>query len=73
MKKYLALPVLFIALPCYAQPAPEEGLSGEISLNAGIVSSTSNFNVEGDATINSLDNKAQSESEGLIAPLCVNR
>lgn len=69
MKKYLVFSTLFIALPAYAQFAPQEGISGEISLNAGVISSTSNFNVDGDATIDSLENKAQSESEGLIAPL----
>ena len=69
MKKYLALSALFIALPSYAQLAPQQGISGEISLNAGVTSSTSNFNTEGDATINSLENKAQSESQSLIAPL----
>jgi len=69
MKQYLALSILFIALPSHAQLAPQQGISGEISLNAGVTSSTSNFNVEGDATIDSLDNKAKSESQGLIAPL----
>jgi hypothetical protein len=69
MKNYLALPALFIALPCYAQSPPQQGISGEISLNAGVTSSTSNFNVDGDATINSLENSPKSESEGLIAPL----
>jgi hypothetical protein len=70
MKKHLALPALFIAMPVFAQPAPpQKGFSGEVSLNAGIISSTSNFNVDGDRTISSLDNKADSESEGLIAPL----
>lgn len=69
MKKYLALPALFIAMPGFAQLAPQQGFSGEVSLNAGIISSTSNFNVDGDATIDSLNNEADSESEGLIAPL----
>lgn len=69
MKKYLALSTLIIASPGYAQFAPQKGISGEISLNAGVISSTSNFNVDGDATINSLDNKAQSESDVLIVPL----
>lgn len=69
MKKYLALSTLIIALPGYAQFPPQRGISGEISLNAGVISSTSNFNVDGDATINSLDNKAQRESDVLIAPL----
>ena len=35
----------------------------------GATSSTSNFNTEGGATINSLENKVQSESQSLIAPL----
>ncbi|PPI83230.1 DUF2860 domain-containing protein [Marinobacter maroccanus] len=70
MKKYFALPALFIAIPSFAQPAPAQpGFSGEVSLNAVIVSSTSNFNVDGDTTISSLENKADSESKGLIAPL----
>ncbi|SHK62176.1 Protein of unknown function [Marinobacter antarcticus] len=69
MKKYLALSVLFITLPSYAQLAPQQGISGEISLNAVITSSTSNFNTEGDATIDSLANEPESESESLIAPL----
>ncbi len=70
MKKHLALPALFIAMPVFAQPAPpQKGFSGEVSLNAGIISSTSNFNVDGNRTISSLENKADSESEGLIAPL----
>jgi hypothetical protein len=69
MKRYLALPILFISMPVFAQPAPQRGFSGEVSLNAVVISSTSNFNVDGDATISSLDNKADSESEGLIAPL----
>jgi len=69
MKKFLALPALFIAMPGFAQLAPQQGFSGEISLNAGVISSTSNFNVDGDKTIDSLGNKAESESKGLIAPL----
>jgi len=35
MKRYLALSALFIALPSYAQLAPQQGVSGEISLNVG--------------------------------------
>ncbi|MCM0612998.1 DUF2860 domain-containing protein [Marinobacter sediminum] len=69
MKKYLAFPALFIAIPTFAQPAPQPGFSGEVSLNAVVISSKSNFNVDGDATIDSLSNKPQSESTGLIAPL----
>lgn len=69
MKKSLAFSALFIAFPAYAQFAPQQGISGEISLNAGVTSSASNFNTDGDATIDSLENDAESNSEGLIAPL----
>ncbi|RBP30637.1 uncharacterized protein DUF2860 [Marinobacter pelagius] len=69
MKRYLALSTLVIALPGYAQLAPEQGISGEVSLNAVVTSSASNFNTDGNATITSLENKAQNESESLIAPL----
>ena len=69
MKKYLALSALIITVPSHAQFAPQQGISGEISLNAGVISSASNFNVEDDATIDSLENKAESESQGLVAPL----
>ncbi len=36
MKKYLAVSILFIALPSHAQFATQQGISGEISLNAGV-------------------------------------
>jgi hypothetical protein len=69
MIKFLALAALLIALPGHAQLAPQQGISGEISMNAVTTSSTSNFNSEGDATIDSLKNEPQSESESLLAPL----
>ena len=69
MKKYLALPILCIAMPGFAQPGPQKGVNGEISLNALVISSASNFNVDGDRTISSLENKADTESEVVIAPL----
>ncbi|MCP3999956.1 MAG: DUF2860 domain-containing protein, partial [Gammaproteobacteria bacterium] len=69
MKKSLVLSALFISLPCYSDLAPQKGVKGELSLNTGITSTASNFNAEGDATISSIENKAQSESEALVAPL----
>ncbi|MCP4232380.1 MAG: DUF2860 domain-containing protein [Aestuariibacter sp.] len=69
MKRSLALSALLISLPCYSDLAPQAGIEGEISLIAGTMSTTSNFNTEGDATIGSIDNKAQSESTALVAPL----
>ncbi len=69
MKKSLVLSALLISLPCYSDLAPQKGIEGEISLNTGIMSTTSNFNTEGDVTIDSIESKAQSESEALVAPL----
>jgi hypothetical protein len=57
------------ATPAFAKLADEQGFSGEISINAGVTSSTSNFNTDGDSTITSTDQKASSESSFLVAPL----
>lgn len=70
----MKLKITFLALsiaatPAFAKLADEQGISGEISLNAGVTSSTSNFNTDGDSTITSTDQKASSESSFLIAPL----
>lgn len=69
MTRYLVLPLLFLSTPGFAQPVPQQGIHGEVSLNAIITSTTSNFNVDGEPTIRSLDRKAERESDGLIAPL----
>ena len=70
----MKLKITFLALsiaatPAFAKLADEQGISGEISLNAGITSSTSNFNTDGDNNIMSTDKKASSESSFLVAPL----
>ena len=70
----MKLKITFLALsiaatPAFAKLADEQGISGEISLNAGITSSTSNFNTDGDNNITSTDKKASSESSFLVAPL----
>ncbi|KDN30698.1 hypothetical protein VFDL14_12725 [Vibrio fortis] len=70
----MKLKITFLALsiaatPAFAKLADEHGISGEISLNAGVTSSTSNFNTDGDSTITSTDQKASSESSFLVAPL----
>jgi len=70
----MKLKITFLALsiaatPAFAKLADEQGISGEISLNAGVTSSTSNFNTDGDSTITSTDQKASSESSFLVAPL----
>jgi len=70
----MKLKITFLALsiaatPAFAKLADEQGFSGEISINAGVTSSTSNFNTDGDSTITSTDQKASSESSFLVAPL----
>ena len=70
----MKLKITFLALsiaatPAFAKLADEQGISGEISLNAGVTSFTSNFNTDGDSTITSTDQKASSESSFLVAPL----
>jgi hypothetical protein len=70
MKFKITLITLSIAAtPAFAKLADEQGFSGEISINAGVTSSTSNFNTDGDSTITSTDQKASSESSFLVAPL----
>ena len=57
------------ASPAFAKLADEQGFSGEISINTGVASSTSNFNTDADSTISSNTQKASSESSFLVAPL----
>ncbi|MFW7526232.1 DUF2860 domain-containing protein [Vibrio ostreicida] len=59
----------FVTLPAMAQLAEHAGFSGEVSLSAGIASSTSNFNTDGDKTITNVNQEASSESSGLFLPL----
>lgn len=49
----------------FAQLSDSAGLSGEVSLSAGYISSSSNFNTDNDATINDNNQKAQSDSQFL--------
>ncbi|WP_210455677.1 DUF2860 domain-containing protein [Vibrio crassostreae] len=55
--------------PAFAKLADEPGFSGEISINTGVTSSTSNFNTDADSKISSTNQKASSESSFLVAPL----
>lgn len=52
-----------------ANPNGRPGLSGEISLNALYLSSTSNFNTSGDEVINSIEQSGTSDSSVVPAPL----
>jgi len=58
-----------VITPAFAQLSDEQGFSGEISINTGFTSSSSNFNTDGDSTITSNEQKASSESDFLVAPL----
>lgn len=63
------LPLALIVSTAQAQLAETAGFSGEISLNAGFVSSESHFNTDNSSTINSLDQSAESDSSFIAAPL----
>ncbi|AQM68445.1 hypothetical protein Vca1114GL_01956 [Vibrio campbellii] len=63
------LPLAFIVSSAQAQLEENAGFSGEISLNAGLFSSESNFNTDGDSTIPSLNQRAESDESFIVAPL----
>lgn len=65
----LFFPLWFCALPVCAQVTPQAGFSGEISINMGVASSTSNLNTNGSNTINSLNQSASSDTSFILAPL----
>ncbi|WP_434566412.1 DUF2860 domain-containing protein [Vibrio chagasii] len=67
--KYTLLALSVAAAPAFAKLADEQGFSGEISINTGVTSSTSNFDTDADSTISSNTQKASSESSFLVAPL----
>ncbi|WP_391088732.1 DUF2860 family protein [Vibrio sp. NH-UV-68] len=58
---------LMCATPAIAQLSDTGGFSGEVSLSAGYISSSSNFNTDANATIN--DNNQQATSEHRFIPL----
>lgn len=64
----LALTILSSS-SAFAQQLGSAGFSGELSLSAGYISSSSNFNTENDATIRNNNQKAQSDSNSLLIPL----
>lgn len=65
----LLVSLCFLTLPVSAQVAPKAGFSGEISINMGVASSTSNLNTSGSDTINSLNQSASSDTGFILAPL----
>lgn len=67
--KITLLALSVVTSPAFAKLADEQGFSGEISINTGVTSSTSNFNTDADSTLSSNKQKASSESSFLVAPL----
>ncbi|WP_372383726.1 DUF2860 domain-containing protein [Vibrio sp. BS-M-Sm-2] len=67
--KITLLALSVVTSPAFAKLADEQGFSGEISINTGVTSSSSNFNTDADSTLSSNKQKASSESSFLVAPL----
>lgn len=63
------LPLAFVASSAQAQLAETAGFSGEISLNAGFISSESNYNTDNNSTITSLNQRAERDESFIVAPL----
>lgn len=57
------------ASPCMAKLAQHSGISGEVAVSAGYVSSKSNFDTKADKRINGLNQDASTDSRGVIIPL----
>lgn len=64
----IALVILFSPLT-FAKLSDSAGLSGELSLSTGYISSRSNFNTDSNAIISNSDQKAKSDSNLLLLPL----
>lgn len=60
---------ILCAAPAMAQLSDTAGISGEVSLSAGYLSSTSNFNTDANETINDNTQKGQSKSSFIPLPL----
>ena len=70
-KNIIPLSILscFISTASIAALSPEAGLGGEISLNTGYMSESSNFNTDDEDVITDLHSEGQSNGDMLIAPL----
>jgi hypothetical protein len=68
-KTLSAITLALFVTPAVAQLSEQAGFSGEISLNTGYTSSTSNFNTSGDKKIDSLNHDPDTENGFLVAPL----
>ncbi|PMJ89919.1 DUF2860 domain-containing protein [Vibrio sp. 10N.261.55.A7] len=70
-KTTLSLSILtfFLSASTVAELAPESGFAGEISLNTGYMSKSSNFNTDDKDAISDLNSEGQSNGEMLVIPL----
>lgn len=70
-KTTLSLSILscFMSYSSVAELAPEAGFGGEISLNTGYMSQSSNFNTDVKDPISHLNSEGKSNGEMLVAPL----
>ncbi|ROR99004.1 uncharacterized protein DUF2860 [Sinobacterium caligoides] len=70
MKRYVSPLLLSLSVsPAFAQLADSAGFSGELSINAGWISRSSNFNTDGDKTIADNTQGPSSSSRALVMPL----
>ncbi|WP_427916960.1 DUF2860 domain-containing protein [Vibrio amylolyticus] len=70
-KTILSLSILtcFVSSSSVAELAPEAGFGGEISLNTGYMSQSSNFNTDVKDPLSDLNSEGESNGEMLVAPL----
>lgn len=70
-KTTLSLSILscFVSYSSIAELAPEAGFGGEISLNTGYMSQTSNFNTDVKNPLSDLNSEGESNGQMLVAPL----
>lgn len=70
-KSILSLSILscFVSSASIAELSPEAGFGGEISLNTGYMSQSSNFNTDDKDALSSLNSEGNSNGEMLVMPL----
>ena len=70
-KTTLSLSIIscFVSYSSIAELAPEAGFGGEISLNTGYMSQTSNFNTNVKDPLSDLNSEGESNGQMLVAPL----
>jgi hypothetical protein len=66
---YTFLAISLVTTPVMAKLSDESGFSGEISFNSGFSGETSNFNTDGDKTITTKGQSADSDSRFMAFPL----